>query len=42
MPRNTTSSILSYPIEIPPWMKNLTKNLETLNIKLINQALQKF
>jgi IS605 OrfB family transposase len=35
-------SFLSYPIEIPPWMKNLAENLETLNTKLINEALPKF
>ena len=40
--KNKKQSFLSYPIEIPPWMKNLAKNLETLNITFINEALPKF
>jgi|GEM_PF-3785184 len=40
--KNKNRSFLSYPIEIPSWMKNLAKNLETLNTTLINQALPKF
>jgi len=42
VPRSSSSSILSYPIEIPSWMKNLAENLETLNTKLMNEALPKF
>jgi IS605 OrfB family transposase len=42
MLRSSPSSILSYPIEIPSWMKNLAENLETLNTTLINEALPKF
>jgi len=40
--RSSSSSILSYPIEIPSWMKNLAENLETLNTTFINEALPKF
>jgi IS605 OrfB family transposase len=40
--KNKNQIFLSYPIEIPSWMKNLAKNLETLNTTLINQALPKF
>jgi len=42
VPRSSSSSILSYPIEIPSWMKNLAENLETLNTTFINEALPKF
>jgi len=40
--KNKNRSFLSYPIEIPSWMKNLAENLETLNTKLMNEALPKF
>jgi IS605 OrfB family transposase len=40
--KNKNQSFLSYPIEIPSWMKNLAANLETLNITLMNEALPKF